>query len=179
MNKNILSYEEIMYFLKQEIKTGPYAHMTFEEKFWLQVNIKSKNECWEFTKHLYSNGYGMFNISYRSVLAHRLSYMIHYGKIPDNKIIMHSCDNRKCVNPFHLSAGTQSENVQDMLSKGRDNFSKGTNHFRCKLDDNQIKEIIDARKKGIPGKELSEKYNVSCPQIYRVANGKRRNNANK
>jgi hypothetical protein len=174
MNKR--NYDEIISLLKQEIKTGPYAHITFEEKFWKQIQFPSNyNDCWIFNGKLYSNGYGCFGINRTSFLAHRISFLIYYHYLPNNEnIVMHNCDNRACVNPLHLKEGSTSDNIQDMLNKNRNNPSKGENHFRCKLSDQDVLDIRKARKKGVLGKVLAEKYHVSKTQIYRIANNKRR-----
>ena len=74
--------------------------------------------CWEVgTKY---NRYGRIMIGRKTVAAHRASYEMFYGReIPDGMIVMHECDNRQCIRPDHLLLGTLSDNVQDMVRKGR------------------------------------------------------------
>lgn len=89
------------------------------ERFWSKV-LKGES-CWEWSGPQFPNGYGRFNArgwDY-SILAHRAVYQLSVGSIPDGMVIMHLCDNRLCVRPDHLRAGTQAENIRDMLSKGR------------------------------------------------------------
>jgi hypothetical protein len=95
------------------------AMKTPEERFWAKVNKKETNECWEWTGARNSKGYGSLSINAVRWVAHRYSYTISKGEIPKGLIIMHSCDNTKCVNPNHLSAGTHSDNMLDCTSKGR------------------------------------------------------------
>lgn len=71
--------------------------------------------CWIWLRALNANGYGTL----KRKLAHRFSWELHNGVIPEGKIIMHSCDVKSCVNPDHLSIGTKKENTQDMMRKGR------------------------------------------------------------
>lgn len=60
----------------------------------------------------------------KDMLLHRWVYEEMFGEIPDGMVILHSCDNSLCINPEHLSAGTQKENVHDMINKGRSGLIK-------------------------------------------------------
>lgn len=85
--------------------------------------IDQSKECWEWKASFLNNRYGAFYDGTRIVSAHRYSFELHNGEIPQGKVIMHSCDNTKCVNPDHLVLGTQKENIHDMIKKGRANYS--------------------------------------------------------
>lgn len=97
-----------------------------EERFWAKVNKAEANQCWEWTGAKNSKGYGTLQVNTIKWLAHRYSYTISKGEIPKGLLIMHSCDNRKCVNPEHLSAGTQVDNMLDCTSKGRHHEQRRT-----------------------------------------------------
>lgn len=115
-----------------------------KDRFWSYVEKKSEHECWEWNGCIGKNGYGRTHENGRPDLrAHRVSYEITKGDIPNGLIVMHTCDNRKCVNPDHLVLGTHKENMHDMISKGRDvhNGLKGEHHSRAKLTENQVLDI--------------------------------------
>ena len=91
------------------------------KRFWKKV--QKTGECWEWTGVQNGRGYGVFyyDRSNRVAKAHRVSYMWANGikDMPSDTHVMHSCDNRCCVNPAHLSAGSHTDNMRDMASKGR------------------------------------------------------------
>lgn len=76
-------------------------------------------DCWEWTKSLTHNRYGRISYKNRNIRAHRLSWVIFRGNIPDNLYVLHTCDNPPCVNPYHLFLGTSKDNAIDRDGKGR------------------------------------------------------------
>ena len=75
--------------------------------------------CWIWGRYTYDNGYGAVSENYRTVLAHRKSWILWHGAIPPGMRVLHRCDIPSCVNPLHLFLGTQRDNIQDCMAKGR------------------------------------------------------------
>lgn len=89
-----------------------------EERFWRYVDKAGPDECWVWTGAK-AGEYGRVSVKGVGFGAHRISYEMAKGPIPPGFIILHSCDNPPCVNPSHLRVGTHTDNVHDMLEKGR------------------------------------------------------------
>src|SRR5512139_2445457 len=120
-------------------------------------------------------GYGVFSVDKKAVLAHRLSWVINFGEIPDGLFVCHKCDNRKCVNPKHLFLGTAMDNNLDMVAKGRDAKVFGEKHPKAKLSSSQVAEIKELYSTGkYTCRELGKAYGVYHSQILNIANGKQR-----
>ncbi|RSK29880.1 HNH endonuclease signature motif containing protein [Hymenobacter metallilatus] len=87
------------------------------QNFW--DSVKKEDRCWVWQRGLNRTGYGQFCVFGSNIYAHRFSYSLHFGPIPDGMVICHKCDNPSCVRPEHLFLGTYSDNTQDAVQKGR------------------------------------------------------------
>jgi hypothetical protein len=103
-------------------------------RFWLSVT--KSDGCWEWSKCRGVSGYGRIQINQKSVEAHRFSYEMHYGPIPEGMCVCHHCDNPACVRPDHLFLGTHGDNANDKINKGRQ--PAGEQLPQTKLTDSQV-----------------------------------------
>lgn len=106
----------------QERPKRPRPRLAPEERFWRYVDKRSANECWNWRGGKSTKGYGRFRLGGKAdgmIGPHRFSYEIANGKVADDLLICHHCDNPSCVNPAHLFVGTQSDNLRDAHGKGR------------------------------------------------------------
>lgn len=88
------------------------------DRFWEKVD--RSGDCWTWIPTARSGfGYGKFAINRTMINAHRASWILNFGEIPDGRFVLHKCDNPPCVRPDHLFLGTHTDNMRDMLSKGR------------------------------------------------------------
>lgn len=90
-----------------------------EIRFWEKVDKRGPDDCWLWTGSADRDGYGRQRVGNRPRLAHRVSYALEHGDIPKGLLILHRCDTPACVNPAHLRAGTQQENMAERDAKGR------------------------------------------------------------
>ena len=109
--------------LKVKRISGP---MPLEERFSLQWKENEGTGCWEWIGSIGERGYGRIKVNRKTTSAHRVSYEMHKGQIPEGLYVCHHCDNPKCVNPDHLFVGTARDNRLDCIRKGRINMRRFT-----------------------------------------------------
>jgi len=121
------------------------------QRFWNKVDKRSPDDCWIWTGSLGNKGYGRIRVKNRTRRAHRISWMLaHKTKIPKNKMICHTCDNRACVNPAHLYLGDNTTNMRDKSS----------------LTPREVKQIRHLYKLGgYTYADLGWKFGVALPTI--------------
>lgn len=164
--------------------TDLVRHVTFEERFKNSYKINKDNGCWEWTKSLGSHGYAHTANKGKNLRGHRVSYKLYIGKIPKGKLVLHKCDNRKCVNPEHLFLGTQKDNMLDMSKKNRHpiaqkgkkvkGFENGKleNHHSAKLNLIKVDEIRILLKANVSMAEIARRYSVSPKTIFNIKNNR-------
>jgi hypothetical protein len=141
-------------------------------RFWQNVRIPCQpEECWEWAGYRQPNGYGVLNIGTRHFPAHRLSLAIHGAPVPDGLDTCHTCDNRGCVNPHHLYAGTRRQNMADCSERGRHNKPKGAAHWAAKLTDADVRIIRRRHVEGERQTTLAREFGVHPATVSRIVRG--------
>ncbi len=151
----------------QIIKTKKRSPEKTVQVFWSRCR---KSDCWIWTGSL-KGKYGWFFFNKRNERAHRVSWMITYGVIPDGLCVLHKCDTPLCVNPRHLFLGTKSDNNLDKCSKGRQ--AKGEGVWRSKLSSDDARYIRNNYKKHsrVTGSvALARQFGMSHQGILSVVN---------
>lgn len=143
-----------------------------EKHFWPHVKKGDVNDCWEWQSEISAKGYGRVSrhCGTRSN-AHRVSWIIHYGEIQGNLFVCHKCDNRRCVNPSHLFLGTNNDNMQDKIKKGRSFVLSCEDHPRAKLTGHDVREIRRLIKTTTTA-ELAAYFGISQSTVRNIVSGK-------
>ena len=157
---------------------GKHKRLTpVSERFERRFTPEPNTGCWLWTGHALWSGYGQFRVSPNSTdthkLAHRVSWELYRGEIPDRLFVCHTCDVRCCVNPQHLFLGTAKDNTQDAVKEKRmglrikrpDMGMKGTAHPKAKLTDEQVRAIRKAQGRLV---DLAAQFGVSIAVISKV-----------
>ncbi len=132
---------------------------TPEERFWGKVG--KGPGCWEWRGRRHRQGYGVFWIGRKILLAHRFVYELQHGPLPPGQCVCHRCDNPPCVNPGHLFAGTQRDNMQDRSRKRRGH----------RLSEGDARAVRLLREVGVPVAEVAARFGVSRATVLREAPG--------
>jgi len=149
-----------------------YSHVDTVGLFWAKVDKRSDQECWNWTGSKDSLGYGNFRFRGKTVHAHRVAWILAHGEIPEGKLVCHTCDRPSCTNPSHLFVGTDADNNQDMMLKGRNNPPRGERNWNAKLTDLDVLEIRRLVYSGKMQKDVAEQYGLSRMTVMNIVNRK-------
>jgi hypothetical protein len=153
------------------------------DRFWSKV--QKTETCWLWTASKRHKGYGAFCYERNGIKvqgrAHRFSWELHFGEIPEGLFVLHRCDNPACVRPDHLFLGTNQDNVDDMMAKGRHvaggarigtdyKYRRGTEHHNAKLKPSDIQRIRQRRAAGDSYGKISREEQLSIGHVFRIVN---------
>ena len=154
--------------------------MKIEERFWKFCSKFGKNlridlgECWSWNGSKNKAGYGQISVNCKPLLAHRVSWEMHFGAIPRGLQVLHKCDNPECCRPDHLFLGTHAENMRDMFSKGRRKTValSGSRHGMTKLKEHDVRRIRSELLRGKSQASLAREYSVTLSAVHAISKGK-------
>lgn len=154
---------------KREIRQrGSRGSVT--ERFNAKFERGGPNSCWEWHAQI-DGGYGRFHVGgdVGQVRAHRFAWEQANGRaVAAGMVVMHSCDNRACVNPAHLSEGTNHDNVLDRERKGRGNQPRGERSGRAKITSADAAAIRNAGERGVSGAQLAAHYGITRSLVCQI-----------
>lgn len=148
------------------------------KRFWPKVDRSGgPDACWTWQAHRDPNGYGKFGVRRRMRGAHRFAWEATHGPIAAGLFVLHGCDNRPCVNPAHLSLGTNKDNVRDMWSKGRNGShrpapARGEASPHAILDSDAVRAIRHARSEGATISGLARSHRVAVATVADIIHGR-------
>jgi hypothetical protein len=147
-------------------KQIPESVLTMRERFFARVNVAGNCDCWAFGKYA---GYGRF----MGYAAHRVSYAMHFGQIPDGMVIGHKCDNPKCVNPEHLEAITCGQNNRDARLRGLvKKIERGEQRYNHQLTEAMVLRIVDLHSAGLGRVRIAREIGATIKQVQKVLEGR-------
>lgn len=154
----------------------PNPKLPLSERFWLRVDIPedgNPDACWNWTGQKDRAGYGRVTLDGKFSSAHRMAYRLHYQtEIPEGMAVCHTCDNRACCNPSHLWLGTQLENIQDRVQKGRS--ATGLRVGRAKFSDDTIRQIFVLSAQGLSHRKIGKALGINQAYVGMVLKGRYR-----
>ena len=157
--------------------TGYPERRTFPDAFFSRIGEKARNGCILWNGRFDHDGYGVMPNPERppsDIRAHRAAYIVCVGQIPKGQHVLHTCDNRSCVNPGHLFLGTNLDNIADKVSKNRQRTPCGESSHLSRLRETDVKEIREhAKCNDQSARELAEAFGVSVRCIEQIISRKR------
>lgn len=134
---------------------------------------ESENDCWLWTGSIAGKGYGSIKAtrSRRWLYAHRLSWEIANGPLPEGANVLHRCDTPACVNPAHLFIGSKEDNAQDMKAKDRHLY--GVRNSEAKLTDAGVLQIYAWSDKGWSQHRIADHFGLSQGTVFKILHGQR------
>lgn len=162
--------------------SADYISNSDRMRFFAKVEkLATEAGCWIWMSATRGHGYGSFAFNKKCVGAHRLSWEMENGPIPNGMAILHCCDTPLCVRPDHLRLGTQLDNIEDRERKGRGNISvaweksltvprhKGEDNASSKLTNELVLRIRETHALGgVTQKQLSQGFKVSHSLINQI-----------
>jgi hypothetical protein len=156
------------------------ARASLARRLWAKVDrdgpLILSEVCWVFTGYVCKQtGYGKIaNRPGPPIGAHVAAYLVNYGSMPDGLQVLHACDNRRCVRPEHLRAGTQKENMRECVERQRQvpSYCQGQDVGNASLTNDHVRSVKAALAAGERGRSLARRFGVSEQVISAIKTGR-------
>lgn len=135
------------------------------------MKVNPVTGCHEWQRSINRGFYASIGYKGATMLVHRASYMAFKGEIPEGMLVLHSCDNRICINPDHLRIGNQTDNMRDRSERGRCASQRGSKHGRAKLNDGDVRQIMQRISNNERDYQIAKHYSVTASNINSIRSG--------
>ncbi len=149
-----------------------------EQRFWSYVTKGKSSECWLWFGYKNPDGYGLLRVTSgpigsrgKNVGAHRISWQMHRGPVPEGSVVCHKCDTPSCVNPNHLFVGTTADNVADRVAKGRTADFRGEKNNAARLTSEKVQMVRAYLRAGGTQRYVAAVFGVSAGSVQKIAEG--------
>lgn len=150
------------------ISFGPDVKSEIQQYIKDRVCTHPGTGCWEWAMAVSEQGYGVAAVGQKKASSHRIAYAAFVADIPAGINVCHRCDNPSCCNPEHLFLGSQKDNIQDCIRKGRKADKRGERHHLSKLTDKDVRQIRSLKGAGLLPSQVALMYPVGRWQINAI-----------
>lgn len=154
---------------------GSYLPLDSDRERFYSKTARATNGCLLWTAGVSSQGYGKFVLGGKTMGAHRVAWILEYGELlASNQLLLHSCDDRLCVEITHLRVGTHEENMADRKARGRYNTSRGFNNPFARFNDAEVADMRILIERGVSYQIIAKVYDCTPQYVRSIAEGKAR-----
>lgn len=134
------------------------------ERFWAMLDYSTEHHLWTGGQN--GIGYGQWRYRGRTIVAHRLAWILTHGPIPEGLFVCHRCDTPLCCNPAHLFLGTHDDNMRDKSAKGRQ--ARGEQQGLARLTEDNVRAIRDQRASGVARAAIAAQFSISLATVGQI-----------